>query len=213
MPDLIGAEQSAASGQQSVSPSQPAQPVQSSSSGMSSIFQYILIGVSIIVVVGLIVFLIYKKINSKVYDIGEQLELTRKENALLKDKLKQHEADKQAYVRHIDNLTNELDELSARNVQPYSSTLPMRVDSYDAPDPDAQPRKPQIVKDKEAIKAMVNKPRPTVQDEIDNINQEKQKHQEDDEEVTKNEISNLTHQNSNDDDNEVENIMSIIQSQ
>lgn len=187
-------------------------------SGMSNILQYILIGLSIVTIVALIIFLIYKKLNSKVYDLGEQLEVSRKENALLKNKLKQHEIDKASYVHRIDELANELEHIN-KVQEPYSATLPMRTDSYDAPDPDKQQQKPQIVKDKEAIKAMVNRPRPTVQDEIDHIEQEKLKQQEETDELSKNEITNTTHQeqsqdiNNNDDENEVENIMNIIQSQ
>ena len=137
-------------------------------SSTSTIIYYLLIGVVGILVVALIVIFVYRHMNSKVDEIGYELEESRKENALLKTRVEQHENARANYIRRIDSLTKEIDDLTnEQSKQPFDTSLPMTQDSYDAPSPDQRPTKPSNVQNNEAIKAMINSPRRTVQDAPD----------------------------------------------
>lgn len=197
---------------QQLQPQQSAD-VQQAPQSTSAVIYYLLIAIVGILIIALVVVFIYRHANGKTEEIGAELEEARKENALLKTQIEQHEAARTNYIRHIDRLTNEIDELTTAKNQPFNPSLPMTENSYEAPSPDQRPTKPTIVQNKEAIKAMVNSPRRTVQDEINDAEASKLEQTENDTNQIKSELLQVTNTPQHDDENDVQNIMNIIQAQ
>ena len=187
--------------------------VQQAPQSTSAVIYYLLIAIVGILIIALVVVFIYRHANGKTEEIGAELEEARKENALLKTQIEQHEAARTNYIRHIDRLTNEIDELTTAKNQPFNPSLPMTENSYEAPSPDQRPTKPTTVQNKEAIKAMVNSPRRTVQDEINDAEASKLEQTENDTNQIKSELLQVTNTPQHDDENDVQNIMNIIQAQ
>ena len=142
------------------------------------------------------------------------------ENERLKQEVQQLQLSNQSYVNHINRLADQLEQQRAP-ANTYSPVLPMTVNSYEAPNPEAPKEKPQVVKDKELIKQMVNSPRPTVQDELDkqqaeadetNAANDKQAI-EDIKQTTQLTDDNDESESDNKDEADVQALMNIIQSQ
>ena len=176
------------------------------------IVKYFIFGLVVVLIVCVIVFMCYKSFKTQNNNLGVLLEKARKEEAILNGKLQTLEKEKQLYMHKINQLNNELQMQS----DPYKSTLPMTKNSYDAPDPNKQKEKPQLLKNKEAIKAYVNSKRTTVQDEINEREAEERETQNNINNATKEEIQKQTHSErredlEQDDADKVDEIMNIIQ--
>ena len=189
----------------------------------NSVVKYFMIGLVLVLIVCLTIFMCYKSFKTQNNNLGALLETARKEEAILSGKVKSLEQEKQMYVQKLNQLNAEL---QMQQSAPYTSTLPMTKNSYDAPDPNKPREKPKLLKDKEAIKAYVNSKRQTVQDEIDEQEAEEREMQHNINNATKEEIQKQTHseKRDNDDNNNEDNendedadkvgeIMSIIQPQ
>ena len=133
-------------------------------STFGNLIKYIIFATVVILAISVTVYFLQRTYKTQNKNLGALLESARKDEAILSGKVKALEQEKQQYMRRLAQLNNEL---QMQQAQPYSSTLPMTKYSYDAPDPNKEREKPQLLKNKEAIKAMVNSKRPTVQDEID----------------------------------------------
>lgn len=189
-------------------------------------FKLVLLGLTILVLIVLILVIVYRKYTNSIQetDANEEEELPDEkdelanENERLQQEIKALQIQNQNYVNHINRLADKLEE-----AQQYSPVLPMKEDSYDAPDPDAPQQKPQVVKDKELIKQMINSKRPTVQDELDNKQAQKEEKEEQANSQIEAELKATTHDVNNDsedeqeptstNDKDVESLMNIIQSQ
>lgn len=148
-------------------------------------------------------------------DNGKLRSLTN-ENLALKQQLNDLQITNQNYAQHINRLAEELERKGSQQL------MPMTENSYEAPDPNSVPEKPQVIKDKDAIKQMVNSRRATVQDEIDNHNSAKQNEDEANDADIEQQIKQATaiedstdDETNNDDkeDKDVESLMNIIQAQ
>jgi len=170
----------------------------------NSMIKYIVFGLLIVVLISVIVFISIKTYKTQLNNLGALLETSRKEEALLHNKLKTAEQDKQMYIQKINQLNNDIQ-------TQYTPILPMTVNSYDAPDPDAKKEKPKLLKDKEAIKAYVNTKRQTVQDELDE--REAQQKQKDETMINSTENEIQAYSNADKRDEKVDEIMEIIQAQ
>lgn len=185
-----------------------------------TVLKYFVFGMIMVLVVCLTIFICYKTFKTQTNNLGTLLETSRKEEAILRGKLKSAEQEKILYAQKLNQLNTEFQRMQTNN--PYNSTLPMTKTSYDAPDPDKTKEKRKLLSDKEAIKAYINSKRQTVQDEIDEREAEKREEQKNMKHKIKEEIQSQTNtkQNNeeyNDDDYEdkdkVDEIMSIIQPQ
>lgn len=192
----------------------------SSNKKFDTVLKYFVFGMIMVLVVCLTVFICYKTFKTQTNNLGTLLETSRKEEAILRGKLKSAEQEKILYAQKLNQLNTEFQRMQTNN--PYNSTLPMTKTSYDAPDPDKAKEKRKLLSDKEAIKAYINSKRQTVQDEIDEREAEKREEQKNMKHKIKEEIQSQTNtkQNNeeyNDDDYEdkdkVDEIMSIIQPQ
>lgn len=180
----------------------------------NSIVKYFIFGLVVVLIVCVIVFMCYKSFKTQNNNLGALLEKARKEEAILNGRLQTLEKEKQLYMHKINQLNDALQMQS----EPYTSTLPMTKTSYDAPDPNKPKEKPQLLKDKEAIKAYVNSKRTTVQDEINEKEAEEREAQNNINNTTKEEIQKQTHserredlEQDDDTDPKVDEIMNIIQ--
>ena len=185
-----------------------------------TVLKYFVFGMIMVLVVCLTIFICYKTFKTQTNNLGTLLETSRKEEAILRGKLKSAEQEKILYAQKLNQLNTEFQRMQTNN--PYNSTLPMTKTSYDAPDPDKAKEKRKLLSDKEAIKAYINSKRQTVQDEIDEREAEEREEQKNMKHKIKEEIQSQTNtkQNNeayNDDDYEdkdkVDEIMSIIQPQ
>ena len=176
----------------------------SSTSTTSTAMKYVILAILIITLIAVIVYICYKTYKTQINNLGSLLETSRKEEAILHNKLKASEQDKRLYIQKINQLNNDIQ-------NQYTPILPMTNNSYDAPDPDAPREKPKLLKDKEAIKAFVNSKRQTVQDELDE-RQAKAKEQEENM-ITETQDELLTQTKADKRDEKVDEIMEIIQSQ
>ena len=192
----------------------------SSNKKFDTVLKYFVFGMIMVLVVCLTIFICYKTFKTQTNNLGTLLETSRKEEAILRGKLKSAEQEKILYAQKLNQLNTEFQRMQTNN--PYNSTLPMTKTSYDAPDPDKTKEKRKLLSDKEAIKAYINSKRQTVQDEIDEREAEKREEQKNMKHKIKEEIQSQTNtkQNNeeyNDDDYEdkdkVDEIMSIIQPQ
>lgn len=174
------------------------------SSMNSNLIKYICLFVLIVVVIALIIVTVYRTHKVQLENLGSLLETSRKEEALLRGRLKTLEQDKQSYIRKLNELNNELQ-------NQYTPILPMTNNSYDAPDPDKPKERPKLLKDKEAIKAYVNSKRQTVQDELDD--REAEKNENDNELIAKTQNEIIEQTKAERRDEKVDEIMEIIQSQ
>ena len=169
---------------------------------------WLLVGCAIVIVVILIINYFVRANQKKKED--ELKELTNKyteleqENESLQSEIEQLQSDNQNYVSHINRLADEL-ENRQQPKNPYSSVTPMTENSFEAPDPNAIASKPQVVKDKEALKAMVNSKRQTVQDVIDQQQADKKEKSTTSDASAEQEIKNLTHAEDNESDNAEQN--------
>jgi uncharacterized protein YqiB (DUF1249 family) len=192
-------------------------------STFTSTFKYFIFGLVLVSIIVLIIFISYKSFKTQNDNLGALLESARKEEAILTGKLKSMEQEKQMYVHKLNQLNNEL---QMQQSSPYTSTLPMTKNSYDAPDPNNPKEKPKLLKDKEAIKAYMNSKRRTVQDEIDEQQAEEREMLNNMNKKAKQEIQDQTHSEKKDDEDvtiddeddteyvdKVDEIMSIIQPQ
>lgn len=180
--------------------------------GFNSIAKYVVFGLVVVLIVCVIVFMCYKSFKIQNDNLGALLEKARKEEAILNGKLQTMEKERHVYINKINQLNDALQTQS----EPYTTTLPMTKNSYDAPDPNKPKEKPQLLKDKEAIKAYVNSKRTTVQDEINEREAEEREAQNNINNATKEEIQNQTHSErkedlEQDDADKVDEIMNIIQ--
>lgn len=179
----------------------------------NSIAKYLIFGLVVVLIVCAIVFTCYKSFKTQNNNLGALLEKARKEEAILNGKLQAMEKERHVYINKINQLNDALQMQS----EPYAATLPMTKNSYDAPDPNKPKEKPQLLKDKEAIKAYVNSKRPTVQDKINEREAEKREAQDNMNNVIQEEIQNQTHSErkeeiqDKDDADKVDEIMNIIQ--
>lgn len=178
----------------------------------NSIAKYFVFGLVVVLIVCVIVFMCYKSFKTQNNNLGALLEKARKDEAILNGKLQAMEKERHVYINKINQLNDALQMQS----EPYTSTLPMTKNSYDAPDPNKPKEKPQLLKDKEAIKAYVNSKRTTVQDEINEREAEEREVQNNINNATKEEIQNQTHSErkedlEQDDADKVDEIMNIIQ--
>ena len=169
-----------------------------SNENFNSIIKYFIFGLVLVLIVCLIVFMCYKSFKTQNNNLGALLETARKEEAILSGKVKSLEQEKQMYVQKLNQLNAEL---QMQQSAPYSSTLPMTKNSYEAPDPNKPKENPTLLKDKEAIKAYVNNKRQTVQDEIDEREAEEREIQHNINSATKEEIQKQTHSEKRGDDN------------
>lgn len=192
----------------------------SSNKKFDTVLKYFVFGMIMVLVVCLTIFICYKTFKTQTNNLGTLLETSRKEEAILRGKLKSAEQEKILYAQKLNQLNTEFQRMQTNN--PYNSTLPMTKTSYDAPDPDKTKEKRKLLSDKEAIKAYINSKRQTVQDEIDEREAEKREEQKNMKHKIKEEIQSQTNtkQNNeeyNDDDYEdkdkVDEIMNIIQPQ
>lgn len=195
---------------------------------------WIIVGFVIVLIVVLIInYFIrssYKQKQAELLDLNKKyMELTE-ENESLQTENEQLQSDNKNYVNHINRLADEL-ETRQQPKNPYSPVIPMTENSFDAPDPNAKATKPQIVKDKEQLRAMVNSKRQTVQDVIDQQQEEKANKTTTDDATAQKEIKILTQADVNDDipesnndnktddedieadDKNVNDLMNIIQNQ
>lgn len=175
-----------------------------SSTSTSTTMKYVILAILIITLIVVIVYICYKTYKTQINNLGSLLETSRKEEAILHNKLKASEQDKRLYIQKINQLNNDIQ-------NQYTPILPMTNNSYDAPDPDAPREKPKLLKDKEAIKAFVNSKRQTVQDELDE-RQAKAKEEEENM-ITETQDELLTQTKADKRDEKVDEIMEIIQSQ
>ena len=181
---------------------------------------YIIVAVGLITLIIIAVYYLYRKsqldTKSQLEEMSEKYIKLKEHNDSLETELQQLQTDNANYVQHIDRLAAQLE-----HQQVFSSITPMTEDSYDAPDPNAVQQKPQIIKDKEAIKHMVNSKRETVQDEFDRHKQQKDTTNENVEKQTQNELKEMLNieddqpspPDSNEHDDNVETLMNIIQAQ
>lgn len=192
----------------------------SSNKRFDTVLKYFVFGMIMVLVVCLTIFICYKTFKTQTNNLGTLLETSRKEEAILRGKLKSAEQEKILYAQKLNQLNTEFQRMQTSN--PYNSTLPMTKTSYDAPDPDKAKEKHKLLSDKEAIKAYINSKRQTVQDEIDEREAEEREEQKNMKHKIKEEIQSQTntkqnHDVYNDDDYEdkdkVDEIMSIIQPQ
>ena len=187
---------------------------------------YIIIGVGIIALIIVAVYYLYHKSQTdsqiKMNEISIKNDELLKTNKSLQQELQQLQIDNENYVQHIDRLAAQLEQQQRQTQEPpYSPLTPMTENSFDAPDPNAVPQKPQIIKDKDEIKKMVNAKRPTVQDEVDRRKQQQDTNEDDIEKQTKEEIKQITNVDDEDleehaqevEDGNVQALMNIIQSQ
>ena len=189
--------------------------------------KWLVIGLSVSVII-LVIILYYRKIKAAKRQVeadDDDEEEANDDNSLesenerLKQEVQQLQLSNQSYVNHINRLADQLEQQQHSKSNPYSPVLPMTSDSYEAPDPEAPKEKPQVVKDKELIKQMVNSPRPTVQDELDKKQAKEDEDNAEKEQQAINDIKETT-QVEDDDNNEEEDdgkdvqaLMNIIQSQ
>lgn len=192
--------------------------IESKKSNIQTTFPTILITGSALLFIIIVVIIYYIRSstnkNKELIKVNEKYEELVKQNNELQAEMAELQEDNKHYIQHINHLSDQLEQQQ----NTYSPITPMTVNSYEAPDPNQTPTKPQPIKDKEAIRAMVNSKRPTVQDEIDNRKQQHEQQENDDEEQTKQELKDLTNDNDderqNDDkDENVKDLMTIIQSQ
>ena len=196
------------------------QPDSKKSNSQSTPFSTMLIigsALFLIIIVAIIYYIKSSANNNKeLIKANEKYEEMVKRNNELQAEMSELQEDNKHYIQHINHLS---DQLEQQQKPMYSPLTPMTVNSYEAPDPDQAPTVPQPIKDKKAIRAMVNSKRPTVQDEIDNRKHQEEEQENNDEEQTKKELKNLTNdgddaEDDDDDKNEnVEDLMTIIQSQ
>lgn len=212
--------------------SSTAKPTQTKSSvDTAAMLKYVAIGLTVVTIVVVTVILLRARYRTEINALTDNLTEFQTSDTLLKNKLREAEHIRVQYANRIKQLTAELSE--ARS---YNPSLPMHANSYDAPDPEAPRQKPQVLKDREAIKSFVNSKRPTVQDEIDDREREAEDKEERDNKRVKFELNKATHaskrveQDDSESDSEeptmvqqprkqavpqddkVENIMNIIQS-
>ena len=166
----------------------------------------------------------YKKKENELKELTDKFTELEQENENLQSDIERLQVDNKNYVNHINRLADEL-EARIQPKNPYSPLTPMTENSFDAPDPNATASKPQVVKDKEQLRAMVNSKRQTVQDVIDQQQAEKATKSDNSDANATQEIKNLTHadENKEDDDNNdsevdaddknVNDLMNIIQNQ
>ena len=197
-----------------------AESVDSSEPSTNINMTYIIIAVGLITLIIIAVYYLYRKsqldTKSQLEEMSEKYIKLKEHNDSLETELQQLQTDNANYVQHIDRLAAQLE-----HQQVFSSITPMTEDSYDAPDPNAVQQKPQIIKDKEAIKHMVNSKRETVQDEFDRHKQQKDTTNENVEKQTQNELKEMLNieddqpspPDSNEHDDNVETLMNIIQAQ
>lgn len=181
-------------------------------SNFNSFVKYFIICLVVVSIVCITIFTCYKSFKTQNNNLGALLEKARKEEAILNGRLQTLEKEKQLYIHKINQLNNELQIQS----EPYKSTLPMTQNSYDAPNPNQPKEKPQLLKDKEAIKAYVNSKRTTVQDELNEQEAEVREKQNKINNATKEELLKQTHSEARedleqDDADKVDEIMNIIQ--
>ena len=188
---------------------------------------YIIIGVGIVALIIVAVYYLYHKSQTdsqiKMNEISIKNDELLKTNKSLQQELQQLQIDNENYVQHIDRLAAQLEQQQRQTRQepPYSPLTPMTENSFDAPDPNAVPQKPQIIKDKDEIKKMVNSKRPTVQDEVDRRKRQQDTNEDDIEKQTKEELKQITNVDDEDqeehaqevEDGNVQALMNIIQSQ
>ena len=191
---------------------------------------YLIIFLISCIIILLIALIVYYFMNTSknetiesLRDIEEKYANLDEENSKLHSEIVRLNADNQNYVNHINRLADELEAKQHKN--PYSSVIPMTENSYDAPNPDDTPTKPQVVKDKEAIKVMVNRKRQTVQDVIDEQKREKENNNKQIDDSTEKELKDLTQIENDEVDNDeighsdeadeksVNELMNIIQNQ
>lgn len=188
----------------------------------TDVLKYVAIGLTMVTLVIATVIILRSRYRSQIDSLTSDLTAYQSSDALLKTKLHEAEHARAAYANRIKQLTMELSE-----AQNYNPSLPMNANSYDAPDPETPRQKPQVLKDREAIKSFVNSKRPTVQDEIDDRARNAEEQTTTDDNRVRFELSKTTHTSdkhvphsseSSDDeqttqhDDKVENIMNIIQS-
>ena len=188
---------------------------------------YIIIGVGIVALIIVAVYYLYHKSQTdsqiKMNEISIKNDELLKTNKSLQQELQQLQIDNENYVQHIDRLAAQLEQQQRQTRQepPYSPLTPMTENSFDAPDPNAVPQKPQIIKDKDEIKKMVNSKRPTFQDEVDRRKRQQDTNEDDIEKQTKEELKQITNVDDEDqeehaqevEDGNVQALMNIIQSQ
>lgn len=180
---------------------------------------YLIIGIGLIALIIVAVYYLYhrsqldtktklEEANSKGVELLER-------NRELQQQISQLQIDNENYVQHIDRLAAQLEQ--QQQTQIYSPITPMTENSFDAPDPNAVQQKPQIIKDKEEIKKMVNSKRETVQDEVDRRKQQSDTNASASEKETLEELKQITNTDEQDeqpdDDNNVQALMNIIQTQ
>ena len=198
------------------------------SNGGSNFSLWLIVGCIISLIVVLIIDYFvrssHKKKETELKDLEQKYSDLEQENESLQSEIEQLQTDNKNYVNHINRLADELEaRQEAKN--PYSSMTPMTENSFEAPDPNAVAQKPQIIKDKEQIRAMVNSKRQTVQDVIDQQQADKKDKNESIDTSTEQEIKDLTHAEDNNENNEennedidtddknVNDLMNIIQNQ
>lgn len=188
----------------------------SSSNRASNILNYIffIIVAAIIVIIAITYY--RWQCNKELASNVELIDKMKVHEELLKHKLQESEQSKVLYSNRIKSLSNEIEllhrkqqELTQSHV--YNPVLPMNETTYDAPDPELKREKSKQLKDKEAIKSYVNSKRETVQDAIDKQQQSEEQQQQETQLTVEKE---LKHQidNQYSDEEQVDNIMSIIQS-
>ena len=207
---------------------------QSSESFFSSFtntnLSYIIIGIGIVALIVVAAYYLYHKHQleerAKAAELNNKNTELLKHNKSLQQEIEQLQIDNENYVQHIDRLAAQLEQ---QQRQIYSPLTPMTENSFEAPDPNAVQQKPQVIKDKEEIKKMVNSKRETVQDEVDRRKLQADSNVESSEKQTKEELKQITNIDDNNDDednegsnndegetaddNNVQALMNIIQSQ
>lgn len=183
----------------------------------ATVLKYVALGLTVITIIVVAILLLRYKYRSQIDTLTSNLATYQSSDTLLKNKLREAEHARAQYANRIKQLTAELSE-----AQSYNPSLPMNSNSYDAPDPEATKQKPQVLKDREAIKSFVNSKRPTVQDEIDDRERNAEEQHERDDKRVKFELAKATHSEPKQEhfessdteqhNDKVENIMNIIQS-
>ena len=187
---------------------------------------WLIMGLAILAVIIIIVIYFVKSSSAKSADeaneLNDKLDELTKENEMLQNEIQQLQSDNSNYVNHINRLADQLEQqqvAAQQSVPKYSELTPMTENSYDAPDPDEVAQKPQIIKDKEQIRAMVNSKRQTVQDVIDEQKAAKEDETQQNTQSVESELKQLTadeNEHPDDesvDDKNVEDLMNIIQAQ
>lgn len=191
-----------------------------STDSKSSMTIYLLIGAVGLLIIAVVVLFIIRSIknnkNEELNELNDKNTELMKENEQLQAEVQQLQIEQQNYVQHIDRLADQLEAQQQQKI--YSPLTPMTENSYDAPDPNAMPTKPQVIKDKEEIQRFVNSKRPTVQDEIDSKKTEQDEQDKNESLNTEKELKDLTHDDDNndeehEDDQNLSDLMNIVQSQ